>query len=93
MQGDVATLPDIILESLIFPANLECAESLSPDSDAEEEQVYKVDTNCHTCGAGLRICVVASSFAIRSLHTLLLRDLNLLCPHCVRSLCHHGRST
>ena len=92
MQGEVTTIQDIVLESLVIPANLVCNESLSPDEEAEEESLYKVDSICHSCGAGLRICVVASSFAIRRLHTLLLGDLHLLCPHCVRSLCQHGRS-
>lgn len=93
MQGDFVTLPDIELESLIIPANLICNETLSPDVEPEEEQTYKVDSKCHTCGAGLRVCVVASDTAIRRLQLLLLEDLHLLCPRCARALCENGRAT
>ncbi|ADO63738.1 E7 [Human papillomavirus 148] len=93
MQGDIVTLPDIELESLVIPANLICNETLSPDVEPEEEQTYKVDSQCHTCGARLRVCVVASYTAIRRLQLLLLEDLHLLCPHCARALCENGRAT
>lgn len=96
MQGDVATLPDIILESLVLPLNLLCNEpneSLSTDEEPEEEQFYKVDSVCHTCGARLRVCVVASTFAIHTLHSLLLQELHLLCPKCAKQICHHGRAS
>ena len=78
MQGSVTTIPDIVLDTLVLPANLVCDESLSPDVEPEEEQIYKVDSICHTCG-------------IRRLQTLLLADLHFLCPSCARALCHHGR--
>nr|AYA94574.1 MAG: E7 protein [Human papillomavirus] len=91
MRGDKATIPDIELEPLVLSANLICDESLSPDDAPEEEQNYKVDSVCHTCGARLRVCVLASVFAIRQLQTLLLSDLHFLCPSCARKLLHHGR--
>ena len=91
MRGEIATIPDIVLESLVLPANLVCNESLSPDEEPEEEQYYKVDSACHNCGARLRVCVVASAVAIRKLQLLLLSDLNFLCPTCARQLCENGR--
>lgn len=93
MRGDYATIPDIVLETLVLPANLVCNESLSPDEEQqeEEEQNYKVDSVCHNCGARLRVVVVASVVAIRKFQTLLLGDLHLLCPTCARAICHHGR--
>lgn len=90
MRGEKATIPDIELEPLVLPANLICNESLSLDDEPEEEQNYKVDTLCHTCGARLRVCVLASVFAIRQLQTLLLGDLHFLCPTCARKLLRHG---
>nr|AEX31165.1 E7 protein [Human papillomavirus] len=93
MQGDIVTIPDITLENLVCPADLYCYETLSPDSEPEEEHYYKVDSKCHTCGARLRVCVVASGTAIRALQLLLLQDLHLLCPSCAKSICHHGRAT
>lgn len=91
MQGSVTTIPDIVLDTLVLPANLVCDESLSPDVEPEEEQIYKVDSICHTCGTRLRVCTIASVTAIRRLQTLLLADLHFLCPSCARALCHHGR--
>jgi len=93
MQGELVTIPDIVLETLVTPANLLCNETLSPDEEPEEEQIYKVDSHCHTCGAGLRVCTVASEIAIRRLQVLLLQDLHFLCPRCARALCNHGRSS
>ena len=93
MQGELVTIPDIVLETLVTPANLLCNETLSPDEEPEEEQNYKVDSKCHTCGARLRVCVVATYSAIRTLQLLLFQDLHLLCPSCARALCQHGRST
>lgn len=93
MRGEVATIPDIVLDTLVLPANLLSNESLSPAEELEEEQIYKVDSVCHCCGARLRVCVSASVTAIRTLQVLLLRDLHLLCPSCARELCHHGRTS
>ena len=92
MRGEVATLPDIVLDALVLPANLVCDESLSPDVEPEEER-YRIDTYCHCCTARLRITVVASSLAIRRLQQLLLTELHLICPGCSRSSLQHGRST
>lgn len=91
MRGVCATIPDIVLESLVLPADLICNESLSPDEELEEEQNYKVDSVCHKCGARLRVCVAASTVAIRRLQTLLLGDLHFFCPTCARQLCENGR--
>ena len=88
----MATLPDIVLDALVLPANLVSDESLSPDVEPEEER-YRIDTYCHYCTARLRISVVASSIAIRRLQQLLLTELHLICPGCSRSSLQHGRST
>ncbi|ATQ38367.1 E7 [Gammapapillomavirus 12] len=90
MRGDIATIPDIVLDSLVCPANLNCDESLSPDVEAEEER-YKIDTYCLSCSARLRLYVEASSFAIRTLQHLLLTELKLICPGCARNNQQHGR--
>lgn len=91
MRGEYVTIPDIVLESLILPANLVCNESLSPDEEPEEEHNYKVDSTCYRCGARLRVCVAATTVAIRKLQLLLLSDLHLLCPPCAREVCENGR--
>nr|AYA94393.1 MAG: E7 protein [Human papillomavirus] len=100
MRGNQPTIKDIELDfkELVLPDNLLCdevSESLSPDCEPEEEQevqTYKVDTQCHICGIGVRICVAASFPAIQLLQELLLRSLALLCPRCSRGHFHHGRS-
>lgn len=89
MRGDVATLPDIVLDALVLPANLVSDESLSPDVEPEEER-YRIDTYCYYCTARLRISVVASLLAIGRLQQLLLTELHLICPGCSRN---NGRST
>nr|AYA94114.1 MAG: E7 protein [Human papillomavirus] len=93
--GDV----ELDLTELVLPNNLLCeesTESLSPDCEPEEEQsgtAYKVDTNCHFCGASVRLCVVASIPAIHLFEELLLGSFSLICPRCARGPCQHGRST
>ena len=96
MREKNPTLPDIVLDSLVLPANLlsnEFEESLSPDEEVEEEHLFRVDSICDNCHSPLRLCVIASSEAIRQLQVLLTGRLHLLCPVCSRNLCrHHGRS-
>nr|AYA93518.1 MAG: E7 protein [Human papillomavirus] len=90
-SGDI----ELDLESLVLPENLLSNESLSPDTEGQAEEVeqapYTVDTSCKSCGAGVRICVVASRLAILTLQTLLTLELSLLCPSCSRSVVRHGR--
>ena len=92
MRGDVATIPDVVLESLVIPAKLLSNESLSPDEQPEEEQCFRVDTLCYNCKIRIRVCVIASDEAIRELQVLLLGELQFLCPSCARALNNHGRS-
>lgn len=97
MIGNSPDIKDIELDlhALVLPANLISEESLSPDSEAEEEEEhspYRVDTCCKACGAGVRVCVFATEIAIRTLQQLLTQELSLVCPGCSRNLFHHGRS-
>ncbi|AYD74613.1 E7 [Macaca mulatta papillomavirus 7] len=95
MIGQKATIGDIDLnlEELVLPDNLLCSESLSPDSEPEEErQPFSVDTCCGICNRRVRIVVVATGSAIHLLQTLLLAELSLLCPPCSRGTSQHGRS-
>lgn len=90
-NGDI----NLELESLVLPENLLSNESLSPDTEGQPEEVeqvpYRVDTCCTGCGAGVRLCVLASRLAILTLEQLLTAELNLLCPSCSRIYCRHGR--
>lgn len=92
MRGEYATIPDVVLESLVLPANLLSNEYLSPEEEPEEEQSYRVDTLCYHCKSKLRVCVVASVEAIHNLQQLLLTSLQFLCPSCARANYRHGRS-
>lgn len=98
MIGKESTIKDIELNlnDLVLPSNLLCEEeSLSPDCEAEEEQsvtTYKVDSHCYICGTGVRVCVAATTPAIRLFEELLVGGLTLLCPRCSRGHFHHGRS-
>lgn len=88
--GDV----ELDLRELVLPDNLLCEESLSPDCEPEEEQdrsTYKVDTVCCYCDAGVRLCVAATTPAIRLFEELLLGGLLLICPRCSRGPVQHGR--
>lgn len=95
MRGNEPTLRDIDLdlEELVLPNNLLSDESLSPDADPEEEeqQAFKVDTCCGNCNTGVRLCIFATSAAVRTLHSLLIAELSILCPGCSRGLSQHGR--
>nr|AYA93931.1 MAG: E7 protein [Human papillomavirus] len=86
---------ELDLNSLVLPENLLSDESLSPDTEGQAEEVeqapYTVDTSCNSCGTRVRICVIATRFAILTLQDLLSLELNLLCPPCSRSVCRHGR--
>ena len=95
MRGDNPTIHDIELdlEALVLPQNLISNESLSPDIEYEEEEQapYSVDTCCNSCGTGVRLCVVSTRAAIRTLQQLLSLELSLFCPRCARSQFRHGR--
>ena len=96
MRGEVATIKDIELhpEELVMPVNLLSNESLSPDDQPEEEHLspFKVDSICYHCNQCIRICVVASTGAVRHLeHLLLASELSFLCPGCSRAIVRNGR--
>nr|AYA94327.1 MAG: E7 protein [Human papillomavirus] len=95
MRGERPTINDIELnlEALVLPDNLLSNESLSPDTEGEEEEQapYSVDTGCKACGTGVRLCVFSTQAAIRLLQHLLTSELSLLCPRCARNHFHHGR--
>nr|AYA94219.1 MAG: E7 protein [Human papillomavirus] len=98
MIGQNVNIRDIELdlESLVLPNNLLSNESLSPDTEGEEQEVeqepFSIVTSCRSCGAGVRICVFATRFAISTLQQLLILELSLLCPTCSRIHCRHGRT-
>ena len=97
MRGQRPSLEDIELNlfDLVLPGNLLAAEeSLSPDEEPEEEQIepYKVDTYCGTCRTGVRIFILATGAAVRTLQHLLSGELTILCTGCSRIRFQHGRS-
>lgn len=98
MIGQEVNVRDIELnlESLVLPENLLSNESLSPDTEGQEQEVelepFSIVTSCQACGTGVRICVFATRFAIHTLQQLLSLELNLLCPRCSRIHCRHGRT-
>lgn len=95
MIGKAPTINDIELdlEELVEPISLYCEESLSPDTEGEEEDVeviYRVDSYCE-CGAAVRLVITASDSALRTLQQLLTEDLTIVCPTCARNLVQNGR--
>nr|AXU25204.1 E7 protein [Human papillomavirus] len=96
MRGEKPTLQDFTLEfeEQVLPANLLSEETLSSDADPEEEeqQPYTVDTYCHQCNTGVRIVVVATTAAVRTLQLLLLQELAIVCAGCAKQRFRHGRS-
>lgn len=96
MRGEKPTLRDINvdLQELVLPVPLLAEESLSPDADPEEEEQhpYTIDTCCHTCKAGVRLSIVATATAVRTLQVLLFAELGINCTACSKRLYRHGRS-
>ncbi|CDI44918.1 E7 protein [Human papillomavirus 184] len=96
MIGPSHSIDDIELDlhDLVLPANLISEESLSPDSDPEEEEQlpFRVETSCKSCGTGVRFSVCATQAAIRTLQVLLQQELSLLCLRCARNILQNGRS-
>nr|AYA93898.1 MAG: E7 protein [Human papillomavirus] len=96
MIGERPTLRDIDidLEELVLPDNLLCSESLSPDSEPEEERdLYSIDTCCNHCHCRIRVVVYATGSAIILVQQLLLGQLSFLCPRCSRGTSQHGRTS
>ena len=96
MVGNEVTLQDIVLELEPQAIDLFCYEEELPTeqdpSSAEEPDPvkipYKVVAPCGCCGSRLRLCLLATISGIRTLETLLLEEINLLCPPCRHSLQH-----
>lgn len=96
MIGKEPTISDIELEltELVLPSNLLSNEdSLDEQVEEEQPQYYRIDTQCHTCGTGVRCCVAATDFGIRQLQLLLVHEgIFFCCPGCSRRrTVHHGR--
>lgn len=94
MIGEKPSLQDIVLdlEEEVTPINLECEESLSADTEGEEEELEKfnITTEC-SCGTSVCIIVEATSAAIRTVHLLLQQELKVYCHLCAEDLLRHGR--
>lgn len=88
MIGKQATIPDIVLElqELVQPIDLYCHEESLETEEATEEELcyipYKIVAPCVTCGAKLRLYLLATDHGIRTQQDLLLREVQLLCPVC-----------
>lgn len=96
MIGVEPTIADIELDlqELVLPSNLlSNEESLEEQVEEEQQEYYRIDTRCHTCGTGVRCCVSATSFGIRQLELLLIHErISFCCPGCSRRRSfHHGR--
>ena len=101
MIGKEATLPDIVLqEEFGQPIDLQCYENLPAEvpaeQDTEEELIqgipYKVSACCGGgCGSRLRVFVLATDRAIREFQSLLLEELQFLCPECREEIRNGGR--
>nr|AYA93491.1 MAG: E7 protein [Human papillomavirus] len=96
MIGKEPTINDIELDldRLVLPDNLLCSESLSPDTEGQEEEraPYRIETCCKGCETGVRLCVYSTREAIQTLQQILISDLSLFCPACSRNLFRDGRS-
>lgn len=94
MIGEKSSLQSLVieLEEEVTPFSLECEESLSPDTEGEEEELdkFNIITNC-TCGASVCLIVEATPAAIRTLHLLLQQEVKVICPLCAEDLLRHGR--
>lgn len=89
MLGEQATLPDIVLCSLVGDAGGVPdvgASTLSPDAVIGREvglDPYRVRTTCHGCDKTLRFIIVSSDGTRRVFEHLLLEDLSFLCATCL----------
>lgn len=95
MIGKQPTLKDVELnlEELVLPVNLLSDEGVPSDDDVteEEQRLYRVDTSCAHCEAGVRLVVYSSEPGIHRLYQLLLDDIGIVCPGCARNATQHGR--
>ncbi|ALP46952.1 E7 protein [Pudu puda papillomavirus 1] len=81
MLGTHCTLPDIVLEELPCPVDLQCHEKL--EEEEEQGDLFKVQTGCGLCHRKLKVVVKAScTQTLRLLQQLLLEDLDFICPPC-----------
>ena len=96
MIGNQVTIQDIVLELEPYPIDLFCEEEELPteqDIDAEEESQkipYKVVAPCGCCDSRLRLYIFATNLGIRTFQSLLLEDINLLCPTCRQRIQYGG---
>lgn len=90
MIGPAVREIELELEA-VQPASVFC-ESLSPDSNNEEEEepYYTVETSC-SCGVSVRLMIQASHRSLRELQCLLLGDLKIVCSLCTQAVLEHGR--
>lgn len=93
MRGDKPTIPDIVLEDLVLPANLLSDESIETDDIADSERSpFKIDSTCKHCHCRVRLCCVATDAAIRVFECLLQSEFSFLCLKCSRELLRNGRT-
>lgn len=51
-----------------------------------EDQVFVIETLCGRCEQHIRVCIECQTVTTHALETLLLRDLQILCPDCYRQI-------
>lgn len=95
MIGKEPNIRDIELQlsDLVEPVSLICEETLSPDSDPEEEEereIYRVETECN-CGRAISVLIQATKAAVRTFQLLLFQELRVYCPVCATDIIRNGR--
>lgn len=51
-----------------------------------EDQVFVIETFCGRCEQHIRVCIECQTSTTLALETLLLKDLQILCPDCYKQI-------
>ncbi|AKE50897.1 E7 [Trichechus manatus latirostris papillomavirus 3] len=95
MIGTTTTLKDIVLSECPHPnspVNLHCDEEANFDFERQVEEEsqephycsYRILVACPCCNRPVRLAVLCSGSGIYNLQELLFRDVQIICPLCIR---------
>lgn len=95
MIGKAPTLADIVLSEIPDVVDLTCNETMPSEEELDQindrgvgrrtrEQVFVILTQCGRCEADIRLCIECFPESTLLLESLLLRDLQILCPDCYK---------
>ncbi|AHJ81391.1 putative E7 oncogenic protein [Eptesicus serotinus papillomavirus 2] len=97
MIGNAPTLKDIVLTEIPEAVDLLCHETMPSEEELgagdshsgnrpRAQQVHVILTWCGRCDQDIRVCIETEQQSLVILESLLLKDLQILCPECYQNL-------